>query len=150
MAAPAWPPVKELMAIRERLDELLAELPLSVGEGLGLPFGRSAHPAADLFETDEAWVVALDVPGVDPATLDVQLRGNLLRLTGGAARPDRPVHGWLRMERRTGTFLRELRVDDSLIGGEPTATAERGVLTVRLPKAPAARRRRVAIVEEEP
>ncbi len=148
MTAPAWPPVKELTAIRERLDELLAGLPLGAGEDLSLPFGRSARPAADLFETDDAWVILLDVPGVDAATLEVELHGNLLRLSGGVARSDRPAQAWLRMERRTGTFVRELRIDETTIGGTPTATAERGVLTVRLPKTPAARRRRVAIGEE--
>ncbi len=149
MAPAAWPPVRELIAIRERLDELLADLPLGAGESLGLSFGRSARPATDMFETDDAWVIALDVPGVDPATLEVQLHGHLIRLAGEVVRSDRPAQAWLRMERRTGTFLRELRVDETTIGGEPTAIVERGVLTVRLPKTTAARRHRVAIVEEE-
>ena len=149
MAAAAWPPVKELMAIRERLDQLLAGLPLAPGGRLRLPF-ESAHRATDLFETDDAWVVAVDVPGVDADSLQVELSGNLIRLSGGADAADPPVRGWLRMERPKGPFLRELRVEGAVAPGEPTATFERGVLTVRLPKAPSARRRRVEVAEEEP
>ena len=146
----AWPAVKELLALREKLNELFDEVLVDRTLGVGEPSSGPYCPTADLFETDEEVVIILEIPGVEAETIDLQLHGANLRVAGEIVRPGDDREGqFVRMERPAGVFYRDFKLPVERFGGSPVAELERGVLTVRLPKAPEARRQRVTIVEEE-
>lgn len=143
----SWPIIKELMTLKERLNELFDEAVVDSTFGVREPSSGPFCPAADLYETDEEIVVILEIPGADAASIDLQLNGDRLRVSGEIARE---AEGrYVRMERPCGSFYRDFALPAAELAGSPRAELERGVLTVRLPKTPRSRRK-VTIVEDEP
>lgn len=99
------------------------------------PAERGLVPAADILETEKAVELHLDMPGVNPEAIDVKLEGNELTITA-ERRWEKKVEqkGFVRQERRWGTFTRAFTLPDTLDGTRPEATYRHGVLTVVLPK----------------
>jgi HSP20 family protein len=144
----AWPVLKELLALRERLNELFDEALLDKTLGVGEPTRGPFCPAGDLYETDDEIVVILELPGIDGRSVDLQLNGDRLRVSGHIAGPGDGDEGtYVRMERPRGAFYRDFQLPLAELSGSPSAELERGVLTVRLPKAGGTGRRRVAVAE---
>lgn len=129
-------PAAELRLLTERFSRLLDQLSAGWPADLGLP-----SPLGELEETDDGYVVRLELPGVKKGDVDVELAGR--RLTVRAERKETERKGILRRTTRTtGKFL-----FDTLLPGEVDqegidALLEEGVLTIRLPK-PESERRQV-------
>ena len=105
---------------------------------------RSALPL-DAYREGDHWVAVLDLPGVDPASVDVTVDKNVL--TVSAERSWRPQEGQevLVAERPQGRFSRQLYLGDGLDTEHIEAGYEHGVLTVRIPVAEASKPRKVQI-----
>jgi HSP20 family protein len=98
-------------------------------------------PAFDIEETEDAYILEMDLPGVRPEDVDIELRdGNELRITGNYR--DRERTGTMRREgRRGGDFEYDVIMPGEVDPDRIDATLEQGVLTVRAAKAqPQARR----------
>lgn len=144
----AWPIIRDLLALRERLNSLFDEAILEPGVGMAEQSSGPFCPAADLYETDEEVVVVVEIPGVRASSIDLQLQDNRLRVSGNIGRPEGEAR-LLRMERPRGAFHRDFELPGPSFDGTPAAELERGVLTVRLQKGPGQRKQRVAVLEEE-
>jgi HSP20 family protein len=102
-------------------------------------------PAIDLHETPVEIVLMVDLPGVDPSTIDLSLTGNVLSLRGEKAAAEVPGgHNRVR-ERPSGTFHRQITLTEAVDFDRVIAEARNGVLTVRLPKQETARPRTIPI-----
>ena len=66
--------------------------------------GRIFTPVVDIFETDQALTLLADLPGVKPENLDIDLRDNMLTLTGDVASPDTSGEEVLLSEYETGKY----------------------------------------------
>lgn len=124
------------MAIR-KLEQLMARDPLLQDVfAKSLPRQRTPGrftPEADVLELDDAWVLLLDVPGVDRETIDVQLRGERLSVRG-ARGLGHPEDADLRVaERRGGRFQREFLLPAGVDNDSVTARLREGVLEIRIP-----------------
>lgn len=98
----------------------------------------------ELEETDDAFVVEVDLPGVDRKDIDIELEGRRLIVT--AERKERERTGILRRRTRTvGTYRHEVVVPTDVDEDAVEASLSDGVLTVRLPKHESARRRRIKV-----
>jgi HSP20 family protein len=106
---------------------------------------RPATLPMDAFRDEHAFVVEMEVPGVDPDSLDVTVEKNVL--TVHAERRPRYDDGVERVvgERSYGAFSRQLFLGDSLDVDQLTADYEAGVLTIRIPVAEQAKPRKIAI-----
>ena len=92
-------------------------------------------PAADIRETATGIELHLDVPGIKPEDIDVQVEGNVLTVKGTRkANTEENAEGWVRRERSFGTMSRSFTLADTLDGSKPTASYKNGVLMVTLPK----------------
>ncbi len=91
--------------------------------------------ALSVRESDSAYTVQVDLPGVDPADVDVQLDGDLLAISG--ERKDEEREGaYVRRELSPGRFRHQVRLPGKVDGSNVSATHDLGVLTVTLPKRP--------------
>lgn len=102
-------------------------------------------PAIDLYETPEEVVLFAELPGVDPASIDLSLTGNVLNLRGLKVAEVMPEgHNALR-ERQFGAFHRQIVLSNEVNFDAAQAEAKNGVLKVRLPKQEAARPRTIPV-----
>ena len=99
----------------------------------------------DLYRAEDEFVVDIDLPGVAPESIDLDVDGNLLTIQAERT-IDRPESGrWLAQERPAGGYRRQLTLNDGLDVDAITASYAHGVLTLRIPVAEAAKPRKIAV-----
>jgi HSP20 family protein len=110
---------------------------------------RQASIPMDAYRRDDSFVINLDLPGVDPNSIDLTVERNAL--TVSAERRWEPVEGdqVVASERRQGAFSRQLLLGDGLDADRIHATYENGVLTVMIPVAASAQPRKIEIESEQ-
>jgi HSP20 family protein len=104
----------------------------------------SWSPAVDLVETAEGFVLTAEVPGVDPATIDLSVTGNVLTIRGVKPAEEQEATGALR-ERQFGPFHRQVALSGEVNFDGVQADARNGVLRIHLPKQEAARPRTIPV-----
>ena len=130
------------VTLRDEMDDLLSRF---FGGQDGWFSGRM-FLFADVVETDTAFEVTLDLPGVDPEKVDVHVSGNVLTVRG--ERPDKKPESdkvTHRLERRKGAFSRSVTLPCAVVDDEVAAEYKDGVLTITLPKCEEARSRKIAV-----
>lgn len=102
-------------------------------------------PAIDLFETADEFVLIAELPGVDPASIDLSVTGNILNLRG-VKNPEAVAEGHAPLrERHFGTFHRQVVLSNEVNFDAVQAEARHGVLKVRLPKQEIAKARTIPV-----
>ena len=113
-------------------------------EGAWSPLSDSLAPAGSLEETDEAYVVELDLPGVEKNDVSIDITGRRVSVHG--TRTEKHHVGVLRHSTVTsGQFIYEVTLPSPIEEADSTATLKDGILTVTMPKNPDARTTRVPI-----
>lgn len=102
-------------------------------------------PAVDVYETPDEMIVVAELPGVDPASIDLAVTGNVLSLRGVKAAGELPEPLLQVRERRLGAFRRQLTLPHEVDFDRAQADASQGVLTIRLPKRITAKPRTIPI-----
>ncbi len=115
----------------------------------GTTRGQLWFPALDAYETENAYVVEVDLPGVHPENVEISFEQNTLTIKGTRAPTlQAPEKGELRVytaERATGAFARAVRLPEYVEGDKIEANYAHGVLTITVPKAQSALPRKIAI-----
>lgn len=108
--------------------------------------GRTFSPTVDIFETNDAITVLADMPGVRADGLSIDLRDDVLTIDGRVA-DDLEGNGErvLVREYETGGYRREFRLTNLIDRDRIDASLRDGVLRLTLPKAEAARPRRIEV-----
>lgn len=106
--------------------------------GETLPQNREAAtiiPRGDVMETEDAFVIELELPGVQTKDLKIEFSNNVLTVSG-EKKSERAseLKGYHRMERYYGSFHRSFTIPTSVDGNRITASSTDGVLRVTLPK----------------
>jgi len=111
------------------------------------PAGRNEWlPAVDIKETDDNFVFQMEVPGLKPEDLDVELHDGVLSIRGVRNEEKREEDkGYVRVERRSGSFARQFRVPTSSKADSLQAKMTDGVLTIEIPKSDGPEARKVTI-----
>ncbi len=106
---------------------------------------RTFIPGADIFEAAHALSVVLEMPGVDKGNVDVSVEAGVLVVEGrvdfSKYEDMQPVY----TEYNIGHYRRSFSLSNTIDQGAITAEMKDGVLTVTLPKAEAAKARRIEI-----
>lgn len=103
-------------------------------------------PRADVAETDDAYVLSLDLPGIDRDSLDVTLDDGTLKISGERRHVSEHADGRMhRVERAHGRFFRSFTLGTDLDPDAIEAHYDDGVLTVRIGKTAAVQPRRIEV-----
>ena len=136
-------PIDRMMTLNRVLDEALA------GSLNGSPEQRAWVPAIDVVERRDAYLIALEIPGVDPSTIDVNFEQNVLTVRGSKPMGfELGKDSELRVysaERVVGNFERAVRLPDFVDGEKIDAQFQHGVLFLTVPKMQAAQPRKISI-----
>lgn len=111
-----------------------------------LPMGdRPYDPALDVMETDTAYTVRVETPGMEKGDIKVEFEKNILTVSG-EKKTEKEEKGekYHRVERRYGFFCRSLRLTE-VNGDNITAGYKNGVLEITVPKTEKAQPRKIVI-----
>ena len=135
----------EPFAELNRLTEQLAQLFDSQWPELPSVLGREGFsPPADVEETDDAYLVELDLPGVDKGDIDIETTGRRLVVQG--ERKEKERVGLLHRQTRTvGRFRYEVTLPEQVDGDGIDARLQDGVLRLRVPKVKSEQRRHIEV-----
>lgn len=142
-----------LSRVREEIDRVFDRVLREFGgESHGLSRNLSGEhewttwPAIDMAEDEKAVTLRVDVPGLRPEDVSVEVSGNTLSIRG--SREDEwkeEKHGIYRRERRSGSFSRTLTLPSYVDPDKIEARYDKGVMTVSIPKLPGQGRKRVPV-----
>jgi HSP20 family protein len=99
----------------------------------------------DLYRAGDHYVLHLDLPGVDPGTIDVNVEDRTLTIRAQRTATSEGDVQWLAKERPVGTYARQLTVGRGLALDAIAATYTDGVLTLTIPVAEEAKPRRIEV-----
>ena len=103
------------------------------------------RPAVNIYEIPEGYVLEAELPGVSKDGVSVQLEGNQLTVEGRRSAPAAPETEMFYQESSAGDFRRVFEVDPAIEAAKISARMEQGILTLTLPKAEAAKPRKIAV-----
>lgn len=107
--------------------------------------GRTYRPNVDIGETRDAVWMAVDLPGVDDKSVEVELEDRTLTIQARVSMEDYRDLTPIYSEYNVGNFERTFHVSSRIDGGRIEARIENGVLHLKLPKAEEAKPRTIAI-----
>lgn len=117
-----WDPVRDLLTMQERLESL---------------FGHASPgwvPPVDLAETDDRYIIAIELPGVGPENVTLDFHDQLITIRGERPAERVSPERYQQLERGQGPFTRSFRFAAPVHGDQITADLRDGVLTVTVPK----------------
>jgi HSP20 family protein len=129
---PRWPGFE---ALRREIDRAFEQVS-------GFPRGSATAPAVvpmDMVETENGYEITAELPGIDPGQVELTLAGRVLTLAGEKVDPRAGQKESTPMaERHFGAFSRAITLPDDADAGGIAAQFADGVLTIHIPKSPAA------------
>ena len=100
----------------------------------------------DLFREGDRYVLAADLPGIDPGSVDVDLDGHVLTIRAERTPAAHESAKWLAKERPYGSYVRQFSLGDGIDTDGISANYDNGVLSVVIPVSERARPRKIDIL----
>src|SRR5215211_9151136 len=145
MAIVRWEPLRELTTLQNEMNRLFGTVFDTPPQGNGGALRRWL-PAMDLVETEDHFVLRADLPGLSEEDVSIELEDSVLTVAGERkTEHEDKKEGFYRMERSFGQFRRSLTLPEGVDADGITASFDKGVLEVRIPKPEERKPRRVAI-----
>ncbi len=136
-----WEPIRELATLQTEMSRLM--------NGLVEGNGRTTQswvPAVDVWETDNDLVYAFDLPGVSEEQISIELQDDTLTVSAQRERTEeRSEDGFVRYERRFGSFGRAVAVPQGVTEDKVKADYRDGVLEIRVAKPEQPKPRRIQV-----
>jgi HSP20 family protein len=99
----------------------------------------------DLYRDGDTYVLAADMPGIDPGSVDIDVDGQLLTIRAERTLTSGEGVKWIARERQSGSFLRQLNLGQGVDTERISASYENGVLSVTIPVSEKAKPRKIEI-----
>ena len=132
MAFARWDPIRDLLAIQQRLDRFA-------------PGPSGWIPPIDVYETEEGYVITAELPGLGRKDVQIQVAEGRVQISGQRRERDIPCEQYHRVERGHGSFSRTFELPLPVDAARVTADLRDGVLTVTCPKTNEAAPRRISV-----
>jgi HSP20 family protein len=127
-----WDPIRDLLALQQRLDRFAPGL-------------SGWTPPVDLLETPDHYVITAELPGLRREDLDIQVHDDRVTISGTRRERVQPCEQYHRVERGHGGFSRTFQLPLPVDTTRVTADLRDGVLTVTCPKSGEQTSRRIRV-----
>jgi HSP20 family protein len=142
MAMTRWDPFRDLMGIQTELNRLFGRT-YAGGESAA---SGAWMPALDIYEGKDKYVITVELPGVEPADVDISVEDSTLTIRGERKfYQEVDEDSFHRVERRYGAFSRSLALPQTANTDAIEASFDRGVLTIEVPKAEEAKPKKITV-----
>jgi HSP20 family protein len=137
-----WNPMREMAAMQSALDRVFDETWRNFRT-----FNGSADKslALDVYETANAYIIQVALPGTTPENVNVSLHEGVLTISGQIAQSTPENSRALMLERAYGQFTRSIRLPAPINSDQTEAVFENGVLSLTLPKTPEAQPHQIPV-----
>ena len=128
---------------RSLFNDLLDE---NLGRSPARPSGRYWHPAVDVLESKDAYLIRAELPGMKREEIKIEVKDGSLELSG-ETKAEKPVDGveYRHVERVAAKFWRSFTLPETVKPDGIEATYKDGILEIRVPKAEEAKPRQISI-----
>lgn len=133
----ALSPLRDVASLHDEVDRFLR------AGNAGLT--SAWMPAMDIAESEDGWEFTLELPGLTKDDVQITVENGNLVISGSSQRRDDESLAWRRVERRTGSFQRAVRLPERVDTTLVDASLRDGLLVVHLPKAEDAKPRTITI-----
>ncbi len=145
MAIVRWEPLRELTTLQNEMNRLFGTVFDTPAPSNGGTL-RRWMPAMDLVESQEHFVLRADLPGLAQEDVAIEVEDRVLTVSGERkSEHDESKEGYHRVERAFGSFSRSLTLPEGVDADAVTASFDRGVLEVRIPKPEQRKPRKISI-----
>ncbi len=103
----------------------------------------------DAYQKGDSYVVRVDLPGVNPDHIDLNVERNVLTITVERGPEDTDDVTWLMRERPAGRHSRQIRLGSSLDSANIDAAYDHGVLTVTIPTREDSKPRQIKVRDQQ-
>ena len=132
MAFARWDPIRDLLAIQQRLDRFA-------------PAPSGWIPPIDVHETADEYVITAELPGLGRDDVHIQVQDGQVQISGQRRERQMPCEQYHRVERGNGSFSRTFELPLPVLAEQVTADLRDGVRTLVCPKAKEAGAHRVVV-----
>ena len=134
-----WDPFRDLLSMQGELNRLFGRTYAEDG-------GTSWIPALDVFETEEKFVVTLELAGMEPEEVEVSVEDSTLTVSGERKFSEEVSEdNYRRVERRYGSFSRSLTLPQTADAEHVDASFDKGVLRIEVPKIEAPKPKKIEV-----
>lgn len=141
-----WDPFVELEDVSKHLNRIFGRFPARPEPDRELLAMVDWAPTVDISETDTAYLIKGEIPGVDKENVKVNIEDGLITMRGERKQEkeqkDEKFH---RIERSYGSFMRSFRLPDDVDETAVKAEFKDGMLNVTLPKSAKTKNKAIAI-----
>ena len=140
-----WEPLRELNSLQSEMNRLFNTV-FDTPSGTSGNVLRRWMPAMDLVESGDHFVLRADLPGMGEDDVNIEFEDGTLTVSGERkAEHEETNEGFHRVERSFGSFSRSLTLPQGIDPEAVTASFDRGVLEIRIPKPEQRKPRKIAI-----
>ena len=135
MALVKWEPFRDVGELQHRINRIFDDSfgrSREMNDEMNL---RAWRPAVDIYEAENGIVVAVELPGVSKESVSVEVKDDVLTLTGERlANPAISEDSYYRRERLFGPFKRSFTLNQNIKPDQIKATFKDGVLQIEIPR----------------
>jgi HSP20 family protein len=139
-------PFREFSTLQDRINRVFRE---SYGHGSGQDESLTTSgfaPAVDVYEDEHNVTLKIEVPGIDEKDIDVRLENNTLTVHGERKiEKEEKEENYRRVERQYGSFTRTFTLPTTVDSEKVSATYDKGVLKIALPKKAEAKPKQIKV-----
>jgi len=144
-----WEPLRELNSLQSEMNRLFNTAFDTPPSGAAGTVMRRWMPAMDLVESGDHFVLRADLPGMSEDDVSIEFEDGTLTVSGERkAEHESQDEGFHRVERSFGAFSRSLTLPKGIDADAVTASFDRGVLEIRIPKPEQKKPRRIEIARD--
>jgi HSP20 family protein len=143
-----WTPAREIASLQQGINRLFEDVFSQSGDYDSETMG-AWRPPVDIIDTDAGIIIFVEIPGVDKEAVDIEVKENVLSISGERSVDDTVGNGsYMRSERVFGRFARSFALPAMIPTDKITASFKNGVLKITIPKPEAEQPRQVSIQVE--
>jgi len=140
-----WEPFREFSTLQDRINRVFRESYSGADRDEALTTS-SFSPAVDVYEDEHKVTLKIEVPGIEEKDIDVRVENNTLTVHGERKiEKEEKEENYRRVERQYGSFTRTFTLPQTVDSENVSATYDKGVLKIALPKKAEAKPKQIKV-----